>query len=165
MSSAIDIIRSKRAHLARFANENGAAGEASVLTDMTHWIPRPKGKALKALLDALSNTGIFIKPSSFDAISLPIGYDLDFSNHQEVTTALPLMCFIEIKSANQPRVKPDFGGFFFALTENEISAAEQLQHRHKVALYNKITNKILLTSVPEIMQRVRSSTWQVSVQL
>jgi len=75
------------------------------------------------------------------------------------------MCFIEIKSANQSRVKPGFNGFFFALTESEISAADQLKERHRVALYNKVTGEVLLTSVTEILARAKSSTWQVSVQL
>lgn len=165
MTSLVEIIKAKRTHLARFANQNGAAGEASALAEMAHWVPRPKGKALQVLLGALNATGISIKPSSFDAIALPLGCKLDFLSAVQVAKALPSMCFIEVKSANQSRVKPGFGGFFFALTENEISAAEQLHERHRVALYNKATGDVLLTSVAEIMGRAKSSTWQVSVQL
>lgn len=72
---------------------------------------------------------------------------------------------IEIKSASQARVKPGFAGFFFALTEGEIVAAEALGSRHRVALYNKLTGELQLTSVPEILARARSSNWQLSVQL
>jgi len=165
MMSLVEIIKAKRAHLARFANQNGAAGEASVLAEMANWIPRPKGKALQVLLASLDASGISIKSSSFDAIALPPAYQLDFLNSSQVTAALPLMCFIEIKSANQSRVKPGFNGFFFALTESEISAADQLKERHRVALYNKVTGEVLLTSVTEILARAKSSTWQVSVQL
>ena len=75
------------------------------------------------------------------------------------------MCFVEIKSANQARVKPGFSGFFFALTESEIVAAEALGKRHLVALYNKLTGELCLTSVPEILARAKSSNWQLSVQL
>jgi hypothetical protein len=73
--------------------------------------------------------------------------------------------FIEIKTANQPRVKPEFAGFLFALTEAEILAAEKLGGRHKVVLYNNLTGELLLTIVSEILGRSRSTNWQASVQL
>lgn len=165
MTSLVELIKAKRAHLARFTNQNGAAGEVSAIAEMTHWVPRPKGKALQLLLEGLKATGVSIKPSSFDAIALPPGCELDFLSASNLAAVLPSMVFIEIKSANQSRVKPGFAGFFFAPTENEISAAEQLRERHKVALYNKATGEVLLTSVAEILARARSSTWQVSVQL
>jgi hypothetical protein len=34
-----------------------------------------------------------------------------------------------------------------------------------VALYSRTTGQYLLTSVPEILARARSTTWQLSVQL
>jgi len=161
----IEIVQAKRAHIERFANQSGAAGEISALSDMEHWIQRPRGIELKTLLSALHETGINIKGTSFDAISLPQSMKVDFTNLAEVLAALPSMQFVEIKSANQPRVKPGFAGFFFALTESEIAAAEALGQRHCVALYNKVTGELLLTSVQEILKRTKSSTWQLSVQL
>jgi hypothetical protein len=75
------------------------------------------------------------------------------------------MTFIEIKAATQTRVKEGFAGFFFALTEGEIAAADALGVQHRVALYNRISGELLLTSVPEILARSRSLNWQLSVQL
>ena len=75
------------------------------------------------------------------------------------------MCFVEIKTASQSRVKPGFDGFFFALTESEIVAAEVLGMCQRVALYNKHTGESLLTSISEILTRKKYSTWQLSVQL
>jgi len=147
------------------ANQRGAAGEAVALAEMDHWIERPSGSNLKLLLSELRETGVNIKGSSFDAIWLLGSVHIDFSNPAEVRAALPRMTFIEIKSASQARVKPGFAGFFFALTENEIDASEALGHRHRVALYNKITGELLLTSVSEILARTKSSNWQLSVQL
>ena len=132
---------------------------------MAHWVARPTGHGLKVLLAALRDTGVTIKGSSFDATSLASETAVDFANAAQVAAALPGMCFVEIKSANQPRVKPGFGGFFFALTESEIVAAEALGPRHRVALYNKLSGELQLTSVAEILGRARSSNWQVSVQL
>jgi hypothetical protein len=161
----IDIVRAKRAHIERFASTCGAAGEAVALGDMAHWFGRPKGHGLKVLLAVLGETGVIIRGSSSDAIALPSAVPVDFSNGAEVRAALPGMCFVEIKSASQPRVKPGFSGFFFALTESEIVAAEALGPRHRVALYNKLTGELQLTSVAEILARAKSSNWQLSVQL
>ncbi|MBD2721582.1 hypothetical protein [Hymenobacter armeniacus] len=161
----VEVILAKRAHLARLANQQGAAGEARMLADMDNWVPRPRGKGLQILLAALRETGITIKASSFDAIELPDGQEVDFNNPDSVRDALPKMVFIEIKTANQHRVKDDFSGFFFALTESEISAAEVLKSRHRVALRNNLTGEVLITSIPEILARAKSSSWQLSVQL
>jgi hypothetical protein len=161
----LELIESKKRHLARLANQRGASGESTALAGMTNWIPRPRGAGLKILLQALRSSGIEIKGSSFDAISVPVGVSLDFSDLSAVEAALPTMVFIEIKTANQARVGADFSGYFFALTEAEILAAELLRDRHRVALYNNKTGALLMTSVGEILTRARSTNWQVSVQL
>ena len=161
----VELIEAKRKHLARLANQSGASGELAIIESMEHWLPRPKGAGIKVLLQTLKEAGISIKPSSFDAISFPGAQDIDFTNASVVAALLPSMVFIEIKTSNQERVKPDFTGFFFALTESEISAAEALGNRHKVAMYNKRTGELWLTSVPEILARAKSTNWQVSVQL
>ena len=130
---------------------------------MDHWISRPKGPPLRALLAALAETGITIKASSFDALATC--EPLDFASPDRLLDQLSGVTFIEIKTANQARVKPGFDGFFFALTESEISAAEQLGSRHRVALFNNLTNELLITSVSDIIARSRSMNWQLSVQL
>lgn len=159
------VIQAKRQHLARLANQSGAYGEVSALAEMQHWVPRPKGNGLKVLLTVLSESGIQIKGSSFDAIACESADHIDFTDPTAVRAALAHMTFVEIKTASQARVRPGFGGFFFALTEGEIAAAEALQSRHRVALYNKLTGELLLTSVPEILARTKSMNWQLSVQL
>ena len=141
------------------------SGEIDVIDEMDNWVPRPRGEGLKVLLAALRETSVEIKGSSFDAIALPKTKEIDFTCATMVRDVLHSMVFIEIKTANQERVKDDFSGFFFALTESEISASDVLGVRHKVALYNKLTGSIILTSVPEIIERAKSTNWQVSVQL
>jgi len=159
----LEVIRAKRAHLARLANQGGAAGEQAAFLSMDHWVSRPKGPALRALLAALAETGVTIKASSFDALAT--SEPLDFALPDRLRDQLAGVTFIEIKTANQARVKPGFDGFFFALTESEISAADQLGARHRVALFNNLTNELLITSVPDIIARSRSMNWQLSVQL
>ncbi|TGE28148.1 hypothetical protein [Hymenobacter metallicola] len=161
----LDVINAKRVHLARLANQQGAAGEIQALNNMSNWMPRPRGKELKTLLAALRDTGISIKASSFDAIELPYAVQVDFTDEEAVRKVLPQMIFIEVKTANQARVKADFSGFFFALTESEIAAADALGSRHRVALRNNLTGETYMTSVPEIISRAKSSSWQLSVQL
>jgi len=161
----IEIVQAKRVHIERFANQGGAAGEAVALSELAHGIARPKGNGLKVLLEALRETGVAIKCSSLDAISLPNESLVDFSNAAQVKAALRGMCFVAIKSASQSRLRPGFSGFFFALTESEVVAAEALGPRHRVALYNRPASELQLTSVPEISARTKSSNWQLPVQL
>lgn len=159
----LEVIAAKRVHLARLANESGSAGEQHALLVMDRWIARPKGPALRALLEELAADGIKIRPSSFDALSMPT--DIDISDRKQLRLHLREITFIEIKTANQSRVRSGFNGFFFAITESEIAASEQLGARHRVALFNKITGELMLTSVSEIISRSKSMNWQLSVQL
>ena len=165
MQQPLDLINLKRGHVKRLANQKGAAGEAEVLAANLHYTARPTGAALDILMTALKESGIVIKRSSFDAIALPEGRVVDFLDVTAVMASLPDMIFVEIKTASQARVRPDFSGFFFALTEGELVAAEALGDRHRVMLLNRATGTMLLTSVPEILARARSTNWQVSVQL
>lgn len=159
----LELIAQKKAQASRFANESGAVGEQRAVVAMERWVPRPKGRGLQLLLKELAATGVLIKGSSFDALALPV--PIDVTNSDQLRAHLNEIVFIEIKSSNQSRVRPGFNGFFFALTESEISAAEQLGGRHRVALFNAITGEMLMTSVPEILSRAKSTNWQVSVQL
>ncbi len=161
----LDLINLKREHVKRLANQNGAAGEADVLAANVHYVARPKGRGLDVLMAALKESGVVVKRSSFDAIALPEASVVDFTEKNAVMASLEDMVFVEIKTANQARVRPDFSGFFFALTEGELLAAEALGNRHRVMLLNKATGTMLLTSVPEILARARSTNWQVSIQL
>ncbi|MFN1618290.1 hypothetical protein [Vibrio rotiferianus] len=164
--NVLAIIKEKNAHLARYSNENGAIGEELIINNFNELRNRPKGKQSKNLLQALKEKeNIVIKWSSYDALHIPKEIEIDFNDVESIKKSLQFITFIEIKSASQKRVKEDFSGFFFSLTESEISASDQLGDRHQVILFNKRTEKILVTSVPEIINRTKSTNWQVSVQL
>ncbi|WP_426685179.1 hypothetical protein [Vibrio harveyi] len=75
------------------------------------------------------------------------------------------MNFIEIKTTSKNSVKEDFSGYFFALTEGKLNAAEQLKSRHKIALINKVIGTVSMSNVPELLKKAKSKNWQVSVQL
>lgn len=164
-TSITDLLEARRSHLARLATTNGASGETSVLSVSENWVPRPKGKQSKNLRSVLEESGIKIKLTSFDMIYLPAGCTANFDSVEDLRKVLPDMIFIEVKTATQERVKADFTNFFFAFTENEISAASQLGARYKVALYNSRTKELVISSLQDIMARAGSTTWQVSIQL
>ena len=100
----VDVIALKRNHLARFVNQHGADGEISAVESMDNWVPRPKGKELKVLLSVLGESGITIKSTSFDALSLPKNTIIDFTDKEAVKKIISKIAFIEIKTANQKRV-------------------------------------------------------------
>lgn len=165
--SLLELIESKRAHIARYSSENGILGEHSLLDSQSLWIKRPKGKDMKNLLAALKQfEDIEIKASSFDFISIPKNVSVDFSDINSLARILKLLTFIELKTCNQKRVTtPDFRNFFFAITENEIIASELLGDRHIVVLHNKLTGDKLVTTIPEITKRANSKNWQLSISL
>ncbi|WP_410014865.1 hypothetical protein [Sodalis sp. C49] len=154
----LELIESKKAYRARFSSENGISGERSLLDSQALWIKRPKGKEMKNLLAALKQfEDIEIKASSFDFVSIPENVTVDFSNISLLSDILKSLTFIELKTCNQKRVTtPDFKNFFFAITENEITASELLGDRHKVVLHNKMTGDKLVTTIHEIINRANS---------
>jgi hypothetical protein len=76
-----DLLEIKREHVQRLANTNGASGEAMALIDNSQFVRRPKGNGLRHLMAALSETGITIKPTSFDVVALPEGSKGRFHVH------------------------------------------------------------------------------------
>lgn len=147
------------------SNQTGSSGEQALIASIDALIPRPRGAALRLLLDELAQVGISIAGTSFDAILLPDDAEIEVTDVDSVRRHLPEMTFAEIKSTNKTSVREDFSGFFFSLTEKEIDAARQLGERHIVLLQNMITGALVQTRVGEIAARSRSTTWQVSVQL
>jgi hypothetical protein len=70
----LEVILAKRAHLARLANQSGAAGEQDAILAMELWVSRPKGETLRILMEELAATGIAIRASSFDALALLVEF-------------------------------------------------------------------------------------------
>lgn len=98
--SLLELIESKRAHVARYSSENGILGELSLLDSQALWIKRPKGKDMKNLLAALKQfEDIEIKASSFDFISIPENVKVDFSDINSLAGILKSLTFIELKPA------------------------------------------------------------------
>ena len=164
-SGVMSLLAARRRHVDRLVNSGGAAGERLMGEFMSDWIKRPTGSAMKNLRGGLVLAGTPIAATSFDFIALPPLCDLDLQDPTSIARWLPEMVFIELKTSNQSRVTSSFAGFFFSLTEKELEAAEALGDRHRVVLFNAVTKATMWTSVPEILERSRSSTWQLSIQL
>jgi hypothetical protein len=148
----LDLINLKREHVKWLANQKGAAGELEVLAANVHYVARPKGAALNILMAALRERGAVMKRSSFDAIALPEGRVVDFADPAAVATSLSDMVFVEIKTANQKRLRTP-------------SIPPPSAQKRIVRNPGEQTGTMLLTSVPEILARACSTNWQVSVQL
>ncbi|MEZ9266208.1 hypothetical protein AB4508_07595 [Vibrio splendidus] len=159
----LDVIELNKVHLDRLSNQSGSNGEALAVEKYDDMIPRPRGKKLSNLLDVLAETGIEIKKTSFDALACPDG--LDLGNLESIRNLIDQIVFIEIKTTKRKNVTDNFTGYYFGLTESEIDASKVLGDRHKVLLFNLNNRNTLFTSVPEILDRAKSQTWQVSVQI
>jgi hypothetical protein len=162
-SAVLFALTDRRARAQQLATREGAAGER-IVAHLNQWMRRPIGKHLANLMQVFMERGFDIKRTSFDAIDLG-GQDVDFGDIEAIRAAFSTLIFVEIKTANQSRVTSGFGGFFFAVTEAEMHAAEQLGNQHVVALFNSQTGEVLITSVSDLFTRARSRTWQVSLQL
>ncbi len=161
----IELLRSKKEHLPRFANQRGASGETAALGNKEDWLPRPKGLGMKVLLAVLRDAGKEIKKTSFDAIGFSTPRTIDFCDRAAVQEALPDMVFLEIKTTDKEDVDENFSGHYFSITENEIAASEALGDQYRVVLFHKSTELMRMISVSEILARAKSMSWQVSVQI
>ncbi|MEH0788922.1 hypothetical protein [Vibrio alginolyticus] len=159
-----DILNLRKEHLNRLSNYYGASGEKLAIGVHSNWIERPKGHELTNILSVLAEHKIVIKRTSFDAIAIPC-IEIDLNSCDSIREHINSFIFIEIKTTSKASVREDFSGYFFAFTENELNAAEQLGDRHRVALVNKRTERILITSVPELLARARSTNWQLSINI
>ena len=157
-----DLLAQRNARIDRLSATSGVIAERTAIREM-NWRARPKGAEMSLVLRELEKSGVRIKSTSFDAIAG--AQAIDFLDQKQIRRHLPSMVFIEIKSTKNKRVKEGFEGYFFALTENEIHAAEQLGEKYRVALINSLSSEMILTSVPTILRHAKSKNWQLSVQL
>lgn len=111
----IDILQLRKEHIDRLSSASGSQGENLAIQIKQQWIERPKAKELNNLLSLLSDCGINIKRTSFDAIELPEGVSINFSCLDSIKANLSLMNFIEIKTTNKESVKEDFTAIFLLL--------------------------------------------------
>ncbi len=145
------------------SNETGAKGE-KLLISLMGWVPRPKGEDLSNLLAVLADQGVRIKRTSFDAIELPEGVELNFADRAMLARWLPDMTFREIKSASQDRAGATFGSFLFTLSEHEIEAARQLGSQYVFTFFNLNTHLRRDMTLAEITREAQSVTRQVTIQ-
>jgi len=129
---------------------------------------RPTGDGLRNVLAAMEEIGFPGLPSTgFDKIEVPreAGPHFTFESEVMVRRWCEEFLFIEVKTCTQIRADESFGNFLFSFPETEIRAAELLGDRYVVILYNKLTEKTLRTSIPELIARTSSTAWQLTLQL
>lgn len=96
----------------------------------------PTAKQRQNLLVAFAKKGKVVYGKAFDVIKVSAAVDLDdlskIENHLEDITVF------EIKSSRKT-LRPDFSGYFFALTGAEVLVAQSLKKQFKFALVNTKT--------------------------
>lgn len=160
----------KKPHQNRSSTTSGIAGEKELLEKHPDWVSRPTGQGMKNLLCALSEElNINIKGTSFDFLSrekLDKNTKLNFKSIEDLKEIVRLLVFVEVKTTKRDNIKsPDFKGYFFGITENEISAANQLGDSYVFYLYHRKKHWLLKTSLQEILNRATSLNRTISVNL
>lgn len=113
------------------------------------------------LLMAFARTGKAIYGKAFDVVRMSKAIDLD--SLEAVESNLSDICLCEIKSTRK-KIKPDFSGYFFALTAGEVLVAQSLKEQFRFVLVNTLTGDFAEFSLPGIFARAKGiyPTWSIS---
>ena len=121
-------------------------------------IPTPRQR--QNLLVAFAKTGKVVYGKAFDVVKLSGTVDLD--DLTQVEKQLGLVTVYEIKSSRK-KLRPDFSGYFFALTAAEVLVAQSLKKQFGFVLVNTGTREHLEMSLSEIFARAKGiyPTWSI----
>jgi hypothetical protein len=120
----------------------------------------PTAKQRQNLLVAFAKKGKVVYGRAFDVIRTSAPIDLD--NPAAVEEALDDITVFEIKSSRK-KLRPDFAGFFFALTGAEVLVAQSLRKQFKFVLVNTGSGDHLEITLSEIFSRAKGiyPTWSI----
>ncbi len=121
----------------------------------------PTTRQRQNLLVAFASAGKVIYGKAFDVVR--VTEDIDLDDIKAVERDLKKICLCEIKSTRK-RLKPDFSGYFFALTAGEVLVAQSLKKQFRFVLVNTITGDFAEFSLTEIFARAKGiyPTWSIS---
>ncbi len=120
----------------------------------------PTGQQKLNLLVAFAKRNMVIYGNAFDALRLLQPVDLD--SQSEIDEHLDDLVLYEIKSTNRA-IKPDFSGYFFALTTAELLVAQNLKNRYKFVFVNVTTEEYLELSLTDVFAKAKGiyPTWSI----
>src|SRR6266567_8422366 len=106
------------------SGQKTAKAAAAILVAKTAGFITPTGKQRQNLLVAFAKRGKVVYGRAFDVVKLSSPVDLD--NLAEVEKHLEQIRVFEVKSTRK-KLRPDFSGYFFALTAAEVLVAQSLK--------------------------------------
>lgn len=135
---------------------------AEILVDLDEGFVIPTAKQRAAILVAYARAQRVVYGKAFDIVKCPEHVDLNDAD--SILRNLNEVVVLEIKSTNKKSVKPDFRGYFFAITAAELLVAQNLGERYRFIFVNTITRKHLELTLREIFARSRGiyPTWSIS---
>ncbi|HEY0193138.1 MAG TPA: hypothetical protein VGC42_18600 [Kofleriaceae bacterium] len=140
-----------------------ATRAAEILVSLREGYVVPTQKQRAALLVAFAQGQQVVYGKAFDIVRCP--RDLDLEDPAAMSPRLAEISICEIKSTNKASVKPEFRGFFFAITAGEMLTAQSLGSQYRFIFVNTLTHEYLEMSLQQIFARSRGiyPTWSISI--
>jgi hypothetical protein len=142
------------------SGQKTAKAAASILVAKNAGFIVPTAKQRQNLLVAFAKKGKVVYGKAFDVVKL--SGDVDLNDLAEVEKHLGLVSVYEIKSTRK-KLRPDFSGYFFALTAAEVLVAQSLKKQFGFVLVNTGTREHLEISLSAIFARAKGiyPTWSI----
>ncbi len=143
------------------SGQKTAKAAAAILVAKKEGFLIPTGKQRQNLLVAFAKRGKVVYGRAFDVVKLSAPVDL--ADPAEVERYLERIKVFEVKSTRK-RLRPDFSGYFFALTAAEVLVAQSLKEQFGFVLVNTGTREHLEMSLSGIFARAKGiyPTWSIS---
>jgi len=143
------------------SGQKTAKAAAAILVAKRTGFLVPTARQRQNLLVAFAKRGKVVYGKAFDVVKLSGIVDLD--DLTEVEKHLGLVTIYEIKSTRK-KLRPDFAGYFFALTAAEVLVAQSLKNQFGFVLVNTGTCEHLEMTLSEIFGRAKGiyPTWSIS---
>ncbi len=122
------------------------------------WVPSARQRQNLAV--AFAKRGKVVYGKAFDIVRT--SGDVNLDDLDQVEQHLDKITIFEIKSTRK-KLKPDFSGYFFALTAAEVLVAQSLKKNFKFVFVNTTTGDFLELDLVGIFARARGiyPTWSI----
>lgn len=143
------------------SGQSTARKAAEILVAKNAGFRVPTAKQRQNLVVAFAKRGMVVYGKAFDIVRLNAEVDLD--DLADIEQGFDRFTIFEIKSTRKP-LKPNFAGYFFALTAAELLVAQSLKKNFKFVLVNITTGDFLELTLMEIFAKARGiyPTWSIS---
>lgn len=143
------------------SGQKSARIAAAILVAKQVGFVAPTAKQRQNLLVAFAKRGKVIYGKAFDLVKLSDSVDLN--DLSDIEAQLDKIRIFEIKSTKKIR-RPDFLGYFFALTTAELLVAQSLKRQFGFVFVNINTKEHLELTLSQIFARAKAiyPTWSIS---